>query len=38
MKQFHMLIEQNLFNLAPTGLERCRIVKYSVCQTVHLLA
>jgi hypothetical protein len=35
---FHVLIQQNLFILPPTGWERCRIIKYCVCQTVPLLA
>ena len=26
------------FNQAPTGLERCQIIKYSIYQTVPLLA
>ena len=33
-----MLIQDNFFNLAPTLLERCQIIKYSRCnQTVPLL-
>ena len=38
MYQFHVLIQENLFNLAPTGLERCGIIKFSLCQSVTLLA
>jgi hypothetical protein len=35
--KFHVLAQYNLFNLAPTGLERCQSVKYCVYQTIPLL-
>ena len=38
MNQFHVLIQQNLFNMAHTEVESCQISNYSICQRVPLLA